>query len=79
MIIELFLILFLGACFLVVFEENLIRALVFLAMSSTFLIILIFLYKAPDVALTMGVVSSAATTILFLAVIKKLEGIGYER
>jgi len=79
MILELFLILFLGACFLVVFEENLIRALVFLAMSSTFLIILIFLYKAPDVALTMGVVSSAATTILFLAVIKKLEGIGYER
>ncbi len=79
MIIELFLVLFLGTCFLVVFEENLIRALVFLAMSSTFLIILIFLYKAPDVALTMGVVSSAATTILFLAVIKKLEGIGYER
>ncbi len=79
MIIELFLVLFLGSCFLVVFEDDLIRALVFLALSSLFLVVLIYLYKAPDVALTMGVVSSAATTILFLAVIKKLEGIGYER
>ncbi|MFW5928495.1 MAG: Na(+)/H(+) antiporter subunit B [Thermoplasmatota archaeon] len=79
MIIELFLVLFLGSCFLVVFEKDLIRALVFLAMSSLFLVVLIYLYRAPDVALTMGVVSSAATTILFLAVIKKLEGIGYER
>ena len=78
MIIELFLVLFLGSCFLVVFEDDLIRALVFLALSSLFLVVLIYLYKAPDVALTMGVVSSAATTILFLAVIKKLEGIGYE-
>ncbi|MFP4050290.1 MAG: Na(+)/H(+) antiporter subunit B [Thermoplasmata archaeon] len=79
MIIELFLVLFLGSCFLVVFEKDLIRALVFLAMSSLFLVVLIYLYRAPDVALTMGVVSSAATTILFLAVIKKLEAIGYER
>ena len=79
MIIELFLVLFLGSCFLVIFEKDLIRALVFLAMSSLFLVVLIYLYRAPDVALTMGVVSSAATTILFLAVIKKLEGIGYER
>ncbi len=79
MIIELFLVLFLGSCFLVVFEKDLIRALVFLAMSSLFLVVLIYLYRAPDVALTMGVVSSAATTILFLAVIKKLEEIGYER
>lgn len=79
MIIELFLVLFLGSCFLVVFEKDLIRALVFLAMSSLFLVVLIYLYRAPDVALTMGVVSSAATTILFLAVIKKLEGTGYER
>ena len=79
MIIELFLVLFLGSCFLVVFEEDLIRALIFLAMSSLFLVVLIYLYKAPDVAFTMAVVSSAATTILFLAVIKKLEEIGYER
>ena len=79
MIIELFLVLFLGSCFLVIFEDDLIRALVFLALSSLFLVVLIYLYKAPDVALTMGVVSSAATTILFIAVIKKLEGVGYER
>ena len=79
MIIELFLVLFLGSCFLVIFEDDLIHALVFLGLSSLFLVVLIYLYKAPDVALTMGVVSSAATTILFIAVIKKLEGIGYER
>lgn len=79
MIIELFLVLFLGSCFLVIFEDDLIRALVFLALSSLFLVVLIYLYKAPDVALTMGVVSSAATTILFIAVIKKLESVGYER
>ena len=79
MVIELFLVLFLGASMLVVFEEDLIRALIFLAMSSIFLMILIFLYKAPDVALTFAIVSTGASTVLFLAIIKKLEQFGYER
>lgn len=79
MVIELFLILFLGACVLVVLEDDLIRALIFLALSSLFLVMLIYLYSAPDVALTLAIVSGAANTILFLAVIKKLESEGYER
>lgn len=79
MIIELFLILLLGACILVVLEDHLIRALIFLAMATLFLVVLLYLYKAPDVALTFAVVNTAATTVLFLATIYKLENFGYER
>ncbi len=69
---ELFLILFLGTSILVVIEKDLINALVFLAIASLLLIVIIYLYRALDVALTFAVVNSAATTILFLVVIKKL-------
>ena len=79
MIVELFLVLFLGASILVVFEEELVRALIFLAMASIFLLILIYLYRAPDVALTFAIVSTGASTVLFLAIINKLEKLGYER
>ena len=78
MVTELFLVLFLGACILVVLEDDIIMALIFLSLSSLFLIILIYLLRAPDVALTYAVVSSAASLVLFLAVIKKLEVLGYE-
>jgi len=71
-IMELFLILFLGTSILVVIEKDLINALVFLAIASLLLIVIIYLYRALDVALTFAVVNSAATTILFLVVIKKL-------
>ncbi len=70
---ELFLILFLGTSILVVLEDDLLNALVFLALGSLVLIILVYLYMALDVALTFAVVNSAATTILFLVVIKKME------
>ncbi|MGM0404644.1 MAG: Na(+)/H(+) antiporter subunit B [Thermoplasmatota archaeon] len=76
MVIELFLILLLGACILVVLEKDLIRCLIFLSFASIFVIILVYLYNAPDVALTLAVVNGAASTILFLAVIKKIEVIG---
>lgn len=79
MVIELFLVLFLGASVLVVLEEHLIRALIFLALTTLFLVVLLYLYKAPDVALTFAVVNTAATTVLFLATIYKLENFGYER
>ncbi len=79
MLIELFLVLFLIASLLVVLEKNLIRALIFLGLASIFLIFLIYLYRAPDVALTFSIVSTGATTVLFLAIIKKLEDFGYER
>ncbi len=72
MIMELFLVLFLGTSILVVIEDDLINALVFLAIASLILIVMIYLYRALDVALTFAVVNSAATTVLFLVVIKKL-------
>lgn len=73
MVIELFLILLLGSSILVVLEEDIFRALIFLSFASIFVMILVYLYNAPDVALTLAVVNGAASTILFLAVIKKLE------
>jgi len=79
MIIELFLVLFLVANILVIMEDDLIRALVFLALASVFLILLLYLYRATDVALAFSIVSTGATTVLFLAIIKKLERFGYER
>ncbi len=79
MMIELFLVLFLISSLLVVLEKRLIRALVFLALASVFLILLLYLYRATDVALAFSIVSTGATTVLFLAIIKKLERFGYER
>jgi len=79
MIIELFLVLFLISNILVIMEDDLIRALVFLALASVFLILLLYLYRATDVALAFSIVSTGATTVLFLAIIKKLERFGYER
>ena len=72
MLTQLFLLLFLGACILVVFENDLVRCLIFLGMSAAFLVILTYLYRAPDVALTFAVVNSTATTVLFLAIMKKV-------
>ncbi len=74
MIMELFLVLFLGTSILIIVEKDLINALVFLAIASLLLIVIIYLYRALDVALTFAVVNSAATTILFLVVIKKMGG-----
>ncbi len=72
MLTQLFLVLFLGSCVLVIIEEDLIRCLIFLGLSALFLIILTYLYRAPDVALTFAVVNAAATTVLFLAILKKV-------
>ncbi|MFP4000776.1 MAG: Na(+)/H(+) antiporter subunit B [Thermoplasmata archaeon] len=78
-VIDLFLLLFVISSLLVVLEEDLIRALIFLGLASVFLILILYLYRAPDVALTFSIVSTGATTVLFLSIIKKLEGFGYER
>ncbi|MFW6064356.1 MAG: Na(+)/H(+) antiporter subunit B [Candidatus Natronoplasma sp.] len=79
LIIDLFLVLFLLSSLMVVLEKDLIRALIFLALSSIFLILLLYLYRAPDVALTFSIVSTGASTVLFIAIIKKLERFGYDR
>ncbi len=78
-IIDIFLVLFFVSSLLVVLEKDLIRALIFLGLASVFLILLLYLYRAPDVALAFSIVSTGATTVLFLAIIKKLERFGYER
>ncbi len=72
MLTQLFLVLFLGSCVLVIVEEDLVRCLIFLGLSALFLIILTYLYRAPDVALTFAVVNATATTVLFLAILKKV-------
>jgi uncharacterized MnhB-related membrane protein len=38
-------------------------------------VIILFLLQAPDVAITMAVVGTGATTILYLSVIKKIGGL----
>ncbi len=73
MLTQLFLILFLGACIVVILERDLVRCLIFLGMSAVFLVILTYLYRAPDVALTFAVVNAAATTVLFIAILKKVD------
>ncbi|MFH1101293.1 MAG: hydrogenase subunit MbhD domain-containing protein [Methanobacteriota archaeon] len=60
---------------LVVVEKQLLRSVVFLASSTVLLVVLLFLLQAPDVAITMAVVGTGATTILYLTVIKKVGGL----
>ncbi len=72
MLIDLFLILFLGAAVLVVLEKDLLRALIFLSMLSVFIVILSYLYKAPAVTVTVAVVNAAATSMIFLVIMNKI-------
>jgi len=57
---------------IVVFLKDLLKALIVLSLSSLLIVIFLFLHKAPDVAITMAVVGTGATTILYLAIIKKI-------
>lgn len=75
MILEIFLILLVIASILFVLAKNLLRSLVFLSLNTLLLVIILFLLQAPDVAITMAVVGTGATTILYLSVIKKLGGL----
>ena len=73
MIEEILLILLVISSILVVESKNLLNALVFLASNTLLLAVLLYLLQAPDVAITMAVVGTGATTIIYLTAIKKIE------
>ena len=72
MIGEVLLIFLVFLSVLVVTSTKLLRSLVFLTSSTIVLVVLLFLLQAPDVAITVAVVGTGATTILYLIVIKKV-------
>jgi uncharacterized MnhB-related membrane protein len=72
MIQEIFLIFLVILSILVVVSKDLLRSLVFLSVSTILLVLLLFILQAPDVAITMAVIGTGATTILYLTVIKKV-------
>ena len=75
MILEVFLVVLVIASIFFVVAKTLLRSLIFLSVNTLFLVIILFLLQAPDVAITMAVVGTGATTILYLSVIRKLGGL----
>ena len=55
--------------------KDLIAATIALAAMSLLLSLEFYILQAPDVAITMAVVGTGATTILYLVVIKKVRGL----
>jgi len=72
MIEEIFLILLVIFSILVVTSKKLLKSLIFLSASTLPLVILLFLFQAPDVAITMAVIGTGATTVLYLTVFKRV-------
>lgn len=72
MIEEVILIALIFVSLIVVFLKDLLKALIVLSLSSLLIVMFLFLHKAPDVAITMAVVGTGATTILYLTIIKKI-------
>ena len=75
MILEIFLVFLVIASIFFVLAKTLLRSLIFLSLNTLLLVIILFLLQAPDVAITMAVVGTGATTILYLSVIKKIGGL----
>lgn len=75
MILEILLIFLVVASILFVAAKTLLKSLVFLSLNTLLLVIILFLLQAPDVAITMAVVGTGATTVLYLSAIKKLGGL----
>jgi uncharacterized MnhB-related membrane protein len=74
MIAEILLLSLVIVSLLVVLVNNLLKALIILSASNLLIVTYIFFHKAPDVAITMAVVGTGATTILYLTIIKKFGG-----
>lgn len=74
MIAEILLLSLIIVSLLVVLVNNLLKALVILSVSNLLIVTYIFFHNAPDVAITMAVVGTGATTILYLTIIKKIGG-----
>ena len=75
MLEEILLILLVIFSIFIVVSKKLLRSLVYLALSTLILVAILFLLQAPDVAITMAVVGTGATTILYLTVINKVGGL----
>ena len=75
MILEFFLVSLVIASMCFIGAKTLLRSLIFLSANTLILVIILFLLQAPDVAITMAVVGTGATTILYLSVIKKIGGL----
>ncbi len=75
MILEFFLVILVIAAIFFVLAKTLLRSLIFLSLNTLLLVIILFLLQAPDVAITMAVVGTGATTILYLSVLRKLGGL----
>lgn len=75
MILEILLIFLIVASIFFVAAKTLLKSLVFLSLNTLLLVIILFVLQAPDVAITMAVVGTGATTVLYLSAIKKLGGL----
>ena len=75
MILEILLIFLIVASIFFVAAKTLLKSLVFLSLNTLLLVIILFILQAPDVAITMAVVGTGATTVLYLSAIKKLGGL----
>ena len=74
MILEILLLFLVIASIFFVAAKTLLKSLIFLSLNTLLLVIILFLLQAPDVAITMAVVGTGATTVLYLSAIKKLGG-----
>jgi uncharacterized MnhB-related membrane protein len=75
MLEEILLILLVIFSIFVVGSKKVLGSLVYLASSTLILVAILFLLQAPDVAITMAVVGTGATTVLYLIVINKVGGL----
>ncbi len=75
MILEIFLVILVIAAILFVVAKTLLRSLIFFSLNTLLLVIILFFLQAPDVAITMAVVGTGATTILYLSVLRKIGGL----
>lgn len=57
----------------VVVSKSLIRALIYLSASTFVIVAVLFLFKAPDVAITEAIVGTGATVAIYLLVLRKVE------
>jgi uncharacterized MnhB-related membrane protein len=75
MIIDILLILLVITSILFIGSKTLFQSLILLSFNTLLLVFVLFLFQAPDVAITMAVVGTGATTILYLTVMKKVGGL----
>jgi len=75
MILQIFLIMIIIASILFILAKTLLQSLIYLSLNTLLLVIILFFLQAPDVAITMAVVGTGATTILYLSVLRKLGGL----